>query len=224
MSSVDGSEDSGGPVGEGEYVVESGDCISSIAFQHGFFWKTIWDWPENAELKQVRKDPNALLAGDCVTIPEKRPKEDDAATEKLHKYKLKGVPARLRLKFLDDDKPRAGVKYIVWIDGKAHEGKLDKAGMLDLPIPPDAQKAIIRLADDEKNQMEVNLGSVDPITEVSGVQGRLNNLGYDTGPVNNRFGPQTADALRRFQQQEGLQVTGKIDQATRDHLQKVHDK
>lgn len=43
------------------YVVQKGDCLSSIAFGFGFLPDTLLNHPANAGLKQKRKDPNILL-------------------------------------------------------------------------------------------------------------------------------------------------------------------
>ncbi len=88
-----------------EYVAKSGDCISSIAFKNGFFWETIWNHGNNSALKDLRKDPNILMPGDKVFIPEKVKKVLDIANEATHTYKLKGVPAKLKLRFLQPPDP-----------------------------------------------------------------------------------------------------------------------
>lgn len=50
--------------------------------------------------------------------------------------------------------------------------------------------------------------------EVSQLQERLNELGYGSGPVDGVFGPITQGAVRRFQMQNELNTTGRVDAAT----------
>lgn len=85
-----------------EYQIREGDCISSIAYEHGFFPDTLWNHPDNTELKQNRKDMNLLEVGDIVNIPEKEEKEESAAPEQKHRFRKKGVPAKLRMKILKE--------------------------------------------------------------------------------------------------------------------------
>ena len=66
------------------YQVKPGDCVSSIAFEHGFFPDTIWNHPSNKQLKEKRKDPNTLCAGDSVYIPDLREKVVNKPTNQMH--------------------------------------------------------------------------------------------------------------------------------------------
>jgi peptidoglycan hydrolase-like protein with peptidoglycan-binding domain len=43
---------------------------------------------------------------------------------------------------------------------------------------------------------------------VRNIQAGLQRLGYDPGPADGRFGPQTESAIRRFQQDNGMPVDG----------------
>ncbi|MFA6044916.1 MAG: peptidoglycan-binding protein [Phycisphaerales bacterium] len=85
------------PVGTGSYEVASGDCISSIAYEHGFFWKTLWEHPNNEALRTARGDGHILLPGDRVTVPPLVPRTEDCQTARRHRFKREGVPAKLRI-------------------------------------------------------------------------------------------------------------------------------
>ncbi|MDQ2918819.1 MAG: peptidoglycan-binding protein [Verrucomicrobiota bacterium] len=54
----------------------------------------------------------------------------------------------------------------------------------------------------------------EPAQVVASVQSALQQAGYDPGPVDNTYGPQTRDALMRYQADNGLPQTGEIDEAT----------
>lgn len=51
-------------------------------------------------------------------------------------------------------------------------------------------------------------------SSIKQVQQKLNDQGYDAGPVDGKSGPKTKEALRKFQQKEGIQPTGQVDQKT----------
>jgi peptidoglycan hydrolase-like protein with peptidoglycan-binding domain len=52
------------------------------------------------------------------------------------------------------------------------------------------------------------------------VQSSLARLGYDPGPVDGAMGPNTAAAIRGYQQQNGLLVDGRASPALAEHLRK----
>src|SRR4051812_33328111 len=106
-----------------QHEVSQGECISSIAAQYGFFWETVWKDGENMELRGSRPNPNTLLPGDVVAIPQKKIKEESCATEQLHKFKRKGVPAVLKIKLMQNGEVRKDVGWKASLGGKWREGK-----------------------------------------------------------------------------------------------------
>ena len=210
-----------GPIPGGDYEVRHGDCLSSIAFAHGHFWKTLWELDANAELKSRRKNANILLPGDRITIPPIRTKKATGATEQRHRFQILGIPVKLRLRFLESGEPLENEPYVLRIDGKEKSGTLDAQGRLSESILPNAKTAEIRLGD-SKEWIRLHLGTVDPISEVSGVQGRLRNLGFSPGPIDGIFGPKTRAAIQRFQEAYQLKPTGSPDAGFRDKLVEVY--
>src|SRR5436190_441453 len=118
------------------YNVQPGDCISSIAFEHGLFPDTIWDDPANAALKAKRKNPNVLADGDVVAIPDKRPRTEPVETTKRHTFRRKGVPARLRIRLQENGMPLANLAFKLTGSGFEVSGQTDGGGLVDVSIPP----------------------------------------------------------------------------------------
>lgn len=211
-------------VGEGDYIVKAGDCMSSIAKKAGVHWETIWNDPKNQELKERRGDPNVLKPGDKVHIRAKEIKEESGASEERHRFRLLGQPAVLRLQLLADDEPRANEKYVLVIGNKEFEGHTDAEGKLEHPIPPNATRGILKVGDDPEAQdmYELKLGQVAPVRDVRGAQQRLFNLGFDPGPLDGILGPKTENAIRAFQKAHDLNESGRMDPETAEKLVDVH--
>lgn len=197
------------------YSVQQGDTIASIAYRHGIFWEYLWNLSENVGLKKNR-DPNLLREGDEVFIPEVRKKQESCATDSRHRFKRKGVPAKFRMRFTINNKPRADESYDIDIDGVFRSGTTDSDGWLEESILPNAKKATVVFAN--LNKYEFKLGHLDPPEDISGYQGRLRNMGYYSGAVDGRCGEMTRSAIRDFQAEEGVEVTGEMDDTTRDKL------
>ena len=57
-----------------------------------------------------------------------------------------------------------------------------------------------------------------PMNDVAAAQQRLKDRGYYSGPVDGAMGPRTTAALRAYQRDHGLSVTGRLDSPTASAL------
>ncbi len=95
-------------------------------------------------------------------------------------------------------------------------------------ISADGRKRVVFMLQDnkpykiflEESQTPVHIERIRPGYEVKGVQGRLKQLGYNTGLVDGDVGPQTREALKKFQKDKGLAVTGTPNKKTQRELRK----
>ena len=206
-----------------EHIIKQGECLSSIAAEYGFEdYRSIWNHPANAGLKQRRLDPNILLPGDRLFVPEKTIREEHKPTEDHHVFVVNQSKVQLELVLQFDSEPLAKKDYTLTIGLRQLKGTTDAKGKLKQPIEPDDETAVLRL-DDPIVEWNLKIGHLDPVTEVSGVQQRLTNLGHACGDIDGVAGGHTRAALRQFQSHHGLKPTGAIDAATKDALRKAHD-
>lgn len=213
------------------HTVEQGEYLASIAKDYGFSdWHTIYDHPENAELKKNRPNPNILFPGDEIFIPDKQPKQESCPTEKKSRFQVKVPKAWLKIVLKDSEgKALANQPYTLTVAWLKFTGTTDGVGSVKQKIPIGIDTAELSL-DKLGLTWPLKIGHLDPIFGgdgndliVSGVQARLNNLGYDCGDIDGIFGPKTREALQAFQMKElgrsETQATGEADKQTLDALE-----
>ncbi len=212
-----------------QYVVRQGDCLSSIASRYGFAdFHTIYDDPANADFKKLRPDPNLIYPGDVLVIPDTTPPAFTVATGKAYSFMVKAPSARLSLQA----EVQGAHHYRLVVGAKTYTGQTDGSAPIEHHIAADAATGRIELwpatsgngnAEQGLFGWDLQLGALDPIEELSGVQSRLANLGYYNGPVDGQENDDLALAAARFQDDEGLSATGEIDDDTRAALRSRHD-
>ncbi|MFO0552205.1 MAG: peptidoglycan-binding domain-containing protein [Polyangiaceae bacterium] len=215
------------------HLVNSTDCVHSIAAFYGHSWKTIWNHPQNEELRKIRETPMCLEAGDKVFIPPIEIRQLELDTARSYRFKRKEVPHRLRLTFEDEQElPRSNLEFELEVGGRVHTGKTDGDGRIDVPIPPDTTAAILRFfAVDESTgeryvleRYDLVVGGLDPVGTARGAQARLKSLGLYWGRIDGELGPLSREALALFQQDNRLERTGELDEPTKAALFKAQER
>ncbi len=217
----------GGPIPPGPQtaggvwqIVDADDCINSLAYQHGLFWETIWSDPANEPLRQRRENPNVLLAGDAVFCRERIVKAEPGATELRHRFRRRGEPVTVRVRVMEDDEPRGNEAYEFHVGQRVYPGMTDPQGWAEVPLPSCERRGVLVLLSDG-TQVPLNFGQLDPLSELHGVQQRLENLGFSCG-ARGELDDETRGALSAFQERFGLTETGEPDEATRNKLRELH--
>lgn len=170
------------PVGSGEVEAQQGDCIHSIAARTGHLWQTLWNHPENRELRDARKDPGILLPGDRVFVPPIKVKSIMLESGRRYRIVIDGQLVRLRLRMCDGDgEPLAATCYRLSVGRREETVTTDDEGYLEAQVPALAKKArLVEVATGES--FTLLLGHMDPTGSPGAVRKRLANLGYhDSG-------------------------------------------
>jgi hypothetical protein len=211
------------------YTIVQGDCLSSIAYEHGFAdWQTIYNHDKNKAFRRQCPDPNIIYPGLELYIPELTPKEETRAAGQQHVFRKKTAPVLLRVVLLDENhQPMAGAPYKLAVGESVVEGSTGPDGFLEQPVPQAAATARLSVKLNRPDGVtgyswDLRLGMLDPQTTITGIQARLNNLGYNTGPVDGIKGPRTTEAIKEFQAKYGLTVDGIAGPITQGKLVEVY--
>jgi N-acetylmuramoyl-L-alanine amidase len=223
------------------HTVAQGEFLAKIARNYGFTnWQTIWDAPENKDLKDKRKNPNILFPGDKLVIPDKETREETKATEQKHKFELQTEPLKVRIVLMGlKSKPLEGHECTLTIESDSEKITTKSDGKLEMTVTEKASQG--RLVDLGKpgpqfrteRQIPLRIGDLDPVDKVSGQIARLNNLGYAAGDIpDHTLTENEEDTIRKslpfrsaveeFQCDFSLKVDGICGEKTQKKLEQVH--
>lgn len=201
------------------------DCMHSIAVMHGFYWDTLWNLPENRNIKEKRKDAACLVEGDEIVVPELRLEPRDGTTDAKHRFRRKGIPVRLVIRLQEEGKTGryAGQRWFLKIGGRSVDGVVSENGELTLPLIPGSPRAELKVGEDDQQEIfKIALGGLDPIDTIKGAQQRLRNLGFLDIDPETQWNDNARQALRDFQIQfvtgREREPSGEYDQQTQEAL------
>ncbi len=178
-----------------------------------------------AEGASLELSSTADLNGDKVNLncgggsaKEKDEEEEEAKTKPI------------KLQAHDPNRePFADKHYRLIIEGEKYEGVTDGDGYLNEEIPEAAKVGQLTIWIDEYPTgtrlnwpIEIGEDPFAPASEIEGALLRLRSLGYYTAEPTPTLTPGAMAALRRFQADNGLAVTGELDDETAAKLEELH--
>jgi len=168
-----------------KYTVKSGDRMSKIAFEHGFKdYHALYE-AQSAAFKKKRPNPEILLEGDEVTLPEKIDDKHAADDKKTQKYIQDTTLPELRIHIKAFGKPLASKDFTVLIESDPYTkakpykgtGTTDAKGIAKFNVDPRVTTVVLSFKDPPL-ECKLLVGSLHPVDEPGGVEQRLGDLGY----------------------------------------------
>jgi hypothetical protein len=177
------------------YVICKGDHLAMLAYQFGFDANTVWGDPANASLRQLRPDPDILFAGDVLYIPDPPPgppPSQGLTPGSTNTFVSSPPTVTVAIKLTS---PALASQPFTIPEVPALTGLTVGAdGTVTLQIPVTVATFTLTFTSPAAT-FTCNLGNKDPITTLSGVFQRLQNLGFIDGDAS--FDPANLELIRR---------------------------
>lgn len=210
--------------------VQQGETVSSIARKYGFpDWESLYNHPDNADLKDLRPNPDLIYPKDKVVIPERNVAQFKAKLNEKQTFRSKAKRNTIKLKVgAIGGSLWANRKVELKIDEEIIESTTDDDGVAEFKLPKrHSNIAILNIYTEKETSkpcysVEVKLGHLDPITELTGQQARLTALGFDCGLLTPKTNKRYEKALEEYQQVMGLKVDGICGPETQKSLEKEY--
>ncbi len=198
------------------YLVRQGDYVAALAARLGFDAQTVWLHERNATLRAKRKSASILAPGDVLYIPESNQAKAPLKPGTTNRYRARVPKARVEVALhgRGSDRRLANEPYELRGLGRdVIHGSTDAEGRLILSLPIHVRSVDVTFPG-LGVRMPVQVGHLDPLDTPSGLEHRLEHLGYDLRDLQ--------AALRAFQRDMQLTETGAFDAATVSALESKH--
>jgi N-acetylmuramoyl-L-alanine amidase len=212
-----------------QHTVAQGETLLRIAKQYGYQTsKALYNHPSNAEFKALRPDPNLIYPGDKITIPPKKEKFIPLRTNSINSFVVQNEKEYFRLQIIHEDGDDiTGKRIVITIGSQTIDTVLPSNGLIEVELNESDSltgQVDLYLKEDQNSPSEsftAQVGHLDPIDTLSGVQARCNLLGFDCGTVDGINGSKTKAGVRDFQYEHDLEVDGIAGAKTKAKLQQV---
>lgn len=221
------------------YKVKQGDYLVKIAKEHGFSdYRRIYDHDKNKKFRKKRPTPNLIYPGDKIYIPDKELKEKSCQTGLKHIFTLQRPKSLVHIALKNiGGEPLSITKYELKTKSKTYTRSISggdneikdnlSRGVIYEKVNTNEGEGELKIwLDDEDNEPDytytIKIGYLDPIKETTGIQSRLNNLGFDCGKVDGIKGPKTKEAVKNFQQKYGLKMDGVPGKRSQGKLKEIY--
>lgn len=204
------------------YVVRPGDHLAQIALRHRVAADRAWRDPRNDALRARGRSPEQLAPGDVLFLPDPDDAPQPLDVGGFSAYRAQVPRARVPVALRDATGPLRDTEFAVEGLGAPHPYRTDGDGhaVIEVPLPT---RAVTLHIPSRSLRVVLAVGDLDPITTDAGVYARLVNLRLAEARAGGGFTrDDLADAVSAFQRVEGLEATGRADDATRDLLRTRH--
>jgi hypothetical protein len=211
------------------HTVQEAEHLALIADRYGFCTiDPIVGHPNNATLFRDRQ-PGILAPGEVVFIPDRKPTSVTIATGKKHTFVKKLLRPKVRLVLQAfGGRAKEGLDCSVDCEGKETAVKTASDGLIEFRISPSAIEATVTVAPrpggpgGEEITLKVDIGGVGPVGDEDSAILRLQNLGYFRPCFPEEDAAERKAAIEEFQLENGLEITGELNEATTSTLQTVY--
>jgi hypothetical protein len=207
------------------YFVRQGDYLTSIADRFGFEPAEVWEHQKNEALRKKRKNPNLLFPGDVLFIPDEEPAECSLEVGTTNAYVAEETLTKVT--FIG---PPGQAYRIDGIDPPLEDTAGDD-GKVELEVPTSIHFLWVHYP--ALNFIfPLQIGHMDPVHKLTGMQARLDGLGYGRtllSPLVDalRGGADSAaellaGSIARFQARNELPISGERDEETIKKLEDIY--
>lgn len=210
------------------YTIREGDTLFSLARELFLLdAEGLLAHPKNQSIAAQSASGGILPKGQRLYLPPEA-LSLGLATSSRHSVTVRRPRAKLSLQLeTPAGEPLAQCDWALEFAEGPLRGTTDSEGRLEAALPPEAGKRVSLavwpavapgVPAGEPHRLVLDIGGLAPLSAVEGAQARLKNLGFYSGEVDGRAGPQTSAAVKRFQRSQQLPDEGTLTAETQERL------
>ena len=161
------------------YPVRDNDFVLKLAHKLGFNPDVVWNDPRNGDLRELRKDPNVLLGGDILYVPDQDPESHDLVVGTTNSFVAPEPPqTTVSVRFVGSESSTYAGRAFALDELPDLSGlATDDTGLATFDVPVTLDRVTLVFPDTGESHALL-IGALNPIDTPSGMFQRLQHLGH----------------------------------------------